>query len=62
MVLEKDQKLQEKVIVSDANNEVDSDNSGEMQKMHGMGLDNNVFSNNANGEKKIFKASNKKKM
>lgn len=59
MVLEKDQKLQNKVIVSDANHEVESEGSGELEKIG----QEEAGRFNGNAEKKaLFKASNKKKM
>ena len=61
MVQEKQQKLTAKDIVSDPNQDHDSEDSGELQKIGNPGYDFTTRNNN-NGDKKLFKASNKKKM
>jgi hypothetical protein len=62
MVLEKEgQKLPEK-FVSENNVDVDSEGSGELQKMHSFDVDPMKKNQDGEGGKKIFKASTKKKM
>jgi hypothetical protein len=62
MVLEKDQKLPEKIIVSDQNMRDDSSDSGELQKMHSFDVD--PMRKNVDGgvDRKVFKESTKKKV
>lgn len=63
MVLEKDKKLEGKIVVSEDNNDLsDSDHSAEIQRMHSFDVDPMKAREGENGERKVFKPTNKKKM
>jgi ABC-type multidrug transport system fused ATPase/permease subunit len=54
--------LEHKIVLSDVHDANDSDHSGEIQKMHSFDLDPMKNKDGADGGRKVFKASTKKKM